>query len=43
MLLYDLYFETPWEVHVNKAAGYGARELSINVSRHKNVITVKEA
>lgn len=43
MLLYDLYFETPWAEHVNKAAGYGAQGLSLTISRHKNVITVLQA
>lgn len=43
MLLYDLHFGTSWEDHVRKAAGYGAENLSLTVSRHKNVITVKQA
>jgi|GEM_PF-5831425 len=43
MLLYDLYLETPWPEHVSKAAGYGALDISLTVSRYKNVITVAEA
>ncbi|MFQ5709381.1 MAG: hypothetical protein ACE5HO_18135 [bacterium] len=43
MLLYDLFMATPWENYVKKAARYGAKGLSITVSRHKNSITLKRA
>ncbi|MEZ4700766.1 MAG: transglutaminase-like cysteine peptidase [Rhodothermales bacterium] len=43
MLLMDLYLETSWPDHVRKAHAYGARGISLTVSTHGHVITVKQA
>ena len=43
MLLFDLYMETTWEDHIRKAATYGARDISLTVSKYNNVISVKRA
>ncbi len=43
MLLFDLFVGTPWEKHIKKAGKYGAKGISITVSRYKNLITLKNA
>ncbi len=43
MLLFDLYLRTPWEMHVKKAARYGATGISITVSRYKRILALKKA
>jgi len=43
MLLLDFFMGTPWEEHVKKAGRYGAKGISITVSRHKSRITLKKA
>lgn len=43
ILLLDLVIDMKWEAHVAKMMHYGARNLSLTISRHKNRITVKTA
>ena len=43
MLINDLCFNTTWKDHVRKADRYGGKEISLTMSKYKNVITVKKA
>ena len=43
MFMFDLFLRTSWEVHVRKAAGYGALDISLTESVHNSVLYLKRA